>query len=284
MTIQEVLRKTQIFFQEKGMSSARLDAEILLSHALGWDRVSLYSKFDYPMNEAELDRCRQNVRRRIDGEPVAYIVGKKAFYKDDFWVTADVLVPRPETECLVERAVAIFRGHLEDELQIADFGTGSGCIGLSLLRELPRARLLAIDISQKAMEIALKNAEKLQLMDRVDWLCGSVQSISENYAGKFSLIVANPPYIANNDLNLSPAVRKFEPTQALIAEDQGLAEIFTWTRMAMRCLAPAGVFLCEIGNEQKLSVESFFHNNLSGSIVFHKDHAGVDRFFEVKNG
>lgn len=282
MTVQDVLRKTQVFFQGKGFETARLDAEILLSHALGWPRVQLYTKFDYPMSEQELEICRRAVRRRADGEPVAYIVGKRAFYKDDFFVSSDVLIPRPETELIVEKAAEILQSRKDERLHLADFGTGSGCLGLSLLREFPNARLTAVDISEKALQVARKNAEHLGLAERVNWIHADLNVWTS--ADRFDLIAANPPYIDENDRRLQPEVRKYEPRQALIAAGNGLAEIFSWSRAAMKSLKENGPFLCEVGDGQRSEIERFFARESAKEVRFHQDYARIDRFFEIVGG
>ena len=285
MTVQEVLHKTQSFFKTKGFATSRLDAELLISHSLGWERMSLYTKFSYPMNEVELANCREIVRRRTEGEPVAYILGKKGFYKEEFFVTPDVLIPRPETECMVEKIVESFDSE-KQPIKIFDFGTGSGCLGLSLLLEFKEAHLTAIDISAAAIEVAKKNATKLSVENRVEFICSDLSelvNLSDNLSNA-DIIVANPPYIAAGDIRLEESVKRYEPQEALIAENGGLDLVYRWTEQAFQLLAPGGHFYCEIGEGQRHNVEDFLNTKFSGKNLkfeFYQDYSGIDRGFIV---
>lgn len=287
MTIQEVLNRTQKFFKSKGFETARLDAELILSHSLGWPRVQLYTKFDYPMNEEELELCREKVRRRATGEPIAYILEMKSFFNHDFFVNPNVLIPRPDTESLVEKVIETLSDRKEEPLVFADFGVGSGCIGLSLLKEWPAARMIGVDISSEAIEVAKKNAEKLEVSDRVTWVCKSAGELSaQDFSEPLDLIVANPPYIAESDERVLPAVREFEPSTALFSENEGLADPTSWTQKAQELFTAwdkSGSYFCEVGDGQKKDIEGFLNEQgWLSKAKFHKDLAGKDRFFEVQ--
>lgn len=263
MQLKEVLQKTTAFFKEKGIASARLDTELLLARALNWDRIKLYMNYDYPLSAQELDACRALVRRRAQGEPVAYILGSRDFYKSTFHVEPGVLIPRPETESIVEEAVAWVRAQNLSAPAVIDFGCGSGCIGLSILKELPNARLLACDISDKAIEVSARNAEQLGVNERVQFRLGDVATLTQDEVlatfGKVAdVIVANPPYIASADTAVEPGVRKFEPQEALFSGDNGLAHIRAWAHAAEIALRPGGFVMFEIGSDQGKSGEDAF--------------------------
>lgn len=280
MKVQEVLNRTQQFFKTKGFPTARLDAELLLSHSLGWTRVNLYTKFDYPMTEEELNTCREFVKRRSQGEPVAYILEKKAFYNHEFFVNNKVLIPRPDTEALVQRVLDQFAERKEEELRILDLGCGSGCIGLSLLKEMTNATLLAVDLSAEAISVSEINAEKLEVAERCTW---SNQDAADCEEKDFDIIVANPPYIDVDDDRVEKDVRDFEPEMALFAKNNGMLEIERWTQMSLSALNHSGSYFCEFGEGQESEVE-LLSEKMNFDPVFYKDLSGITRGFEVHKG
>lgn len=217
-TIGSILTWTGQYFRDKGVTSPRLDAEVLLSHVLGQDRLYLYVHFDRPLDEAELQAYRQLVRGRADFLPVAYLTGHKEFMGLDFAVTADVLIPRPDTEILVEAALERLTNL--DKPFVVDIGTGSGAIIVSLLAKLPTASGVAVDISPKALAVATANAQRHAVNCRLECMAGDV---FEPVKGRrFDAIVANPPYIPDNDIpGLAPEVRR-EPMLALAGGNDGL--------------------------------------------------------------
>jgi release factor glutamine methyltransferase len=214
----EVLRLSTTYLGDHGSTSARLDSELLCAQALGLRRLDLYLQFDRPLDEQELSAIRELVRRRGKGEPVAYITGQREFYGRGYAVTRDVLVPRPETETLVERALAALRGRTTEGARVADLGTGSGCIAISLAAELPGIEVIATDISAPALEVARSNAERLGVA--VTFAEGSW---ADGLSGHFDLIVSNPPYVTTGELeSVDRDVRDFEPHGALLGGDGGL--------------------------------------------------------------
>jgi release factor glutamine methyltransferase len=249
MILKEILDKTTQFFKDKKIETPRLDAELLLSSALGFTRIELYLKFEKTLNDTELTKCRDFVRRRSTGEPVAYILGKKDFYGLTFDVAPGVLVPRPETELLVDEIVRHFKDRKEESLKILDLGCGTGCISLALLSQLPNAKATLLDISEKAVEISKANAEKLNFSDRVE--------IRMQDAGRcfdatkyFDVIVANPPYIADGDPLVQTSVREFEPGEALFAGPNGTEKISEWFSAYNQQLEKCGIIGFEVGHTQ----------------------------------
>ncbi len=217
-TLIDVLRLSTTYLGEHGSASARLDSELLCAQALGLSRIDLYLQFDRPLDEQELTSIRELVRRRAKGEPVAYITGVRELYGRRFTVTRDVLVPRPETETLVERAVALLRGHADGSPRIADLGTGSGCIAITLAAEVPGMEVVASDISGAALEVARANAQAL------DVAVSFVEcSWADLIGGRYDLVVSNPPYVTTAELEaVDRDVRDFEPHGALLGGDDGL--------------------------------------------------------------
>ncbi len=217
-TLIDVLRLSTTYLGDHGSTSARLDSELLCAQALGLRRIDLYLQFDRPLDEQELTSIRELVRRRGKGEPVAYITGTREFYGRSFRVTPDVLVPRPDSETLVQRAVAFLRDRPGAELRVADLGTGSGCIAVTLGAEVPGMRVLATDVSAAALEVARTNAAALGVP--VEFIeCSWADALE----GDFDLIVSNPPYVTTEEFEaVDRDVRDFEPRGALLAGDDGL--------------------------------------------------------------
>ena len=240
MTIVAVLKLSADYLQKHGSDSSRLDAELLLAHALKVRRLDLYLKFDRLLDEPELAAYRALVARRGKGEPVAYLVGAKEFMGLAFEVTRDVLVPNPDTEVLVQRAVAIAR-EVEAPVRVADVGTGSGCIAISIAHYAPNTEVWASDISPEALEVAGRNVSRHAVVERVHLVRGD---LLEPLSGKFDLVCANLPYVpAGARL---PAEVTAQPAGALYAEDGGAALIWRLLAEAPERLAPGGRVLAEL--------------------------------------
>jgi release factor glutamine methyltransferase len=230
---------TQEFFAKKGVDAPRLTAELLLAHALCCDRVRLYLDFDKPLGDPELARYRELVRRRADGEPTAYLVGRKEFFGRPFRVDPRVLVPRPETELLVEVALAA----LPEGGRALDLCTGSGCIAASLALGRPGARVVATDVSEDALTLARENAAALGAV--VEFATGDLWA-AVHEGDRFDVIVANPPYIPANELaGLSREVRR-EPCIALDGGEDGLAVLRRIVEAAPARLHPGGMLCVEM--------------------------------------
>lgn len=275
----ELLKRSRDWLAERDVPSPRLDAELLLGHVLGLDRLRLYTAFDRPVDPPELERMRGLIRRRAAGEPIAYIVGHKEFYGRDFAVDARVLIPRPDTELLVERALAA----LPAEGLVLDYGVGSGAIGLTLLAERPALKLLAVDVSRDALEVAKQNAAALGVADRAGFVhSDGFARVPERFRGGFAGIVANPPYIPDADRDGLPRdVRDFEPPGALFAGD-GLEHYRRIAAEARAWLQPGGWLGLEVGQGQSDAVAAL----LAGwpELVVTPDLAGIPRVVEACRG
>ncbi len=282
MKLKEVLQKTTQFFQEKGFSTPRLDAEILLCHGLGLRRIDLYLKFDQPLTELETQKCRDLVRRRSTGEPVAYILQEQGFFRRIFHVQPGVLIPRPETELLVEYVLEfILKKSEKKAVSILDLGTGSGCIGLSLAMELPECKVKMVDISKQALDVARINLQKFELQNQVDIEECDAMSVQ----GFFDIIVGNPPYIDENDSRVEKYVRQFEPSTALFAEKQGLQFLKDWSTHHIQNLNPRGLMIFEMGCDQGKIMREHFEKIGFQNVEVIKDYGGLDRFIAgVKHG
>jgi release factor glutamine methyltransferase len=293
MKLKEVLDKTTQFFKDKHIESARFESEIILAHALKLQRIQIYLKYDQPLSDEEMSACRDLVRRRVQGEPVAYIFGEKDFYGYPFKVNSSVLIPRPETEHVVESALEWADGP-DEKFTIVDLGTGSGCIGLTLLKKLTQSQLIAVDISDKALEIAAANAKALEVSDRVRFLkadAGNTEAVIAAVKGftgaeNIQILVSNPPYIGKHDKDIEENVKKFEPDIALFAEQDGLALLQTWSRSYAPYLSDEAIVLMEMGMTQGPAMKSHFQSlGVFQTVDIVKDLAKLDRVIRgVKNG
>lgn len=284
MKLKEVLDKTIKFFQEKGFDTPRLDAELLLAHALKVERIQLYLKFDQPLKDNELTEARELVKRRSLGEPVAYILGEKGFFNSVFKVGPGVLVPRPETEHVVEEAIEWLKKQKDESIVIVDLGCGSGCLGLSIIKEEPRAQLFAVDISDKAIEYSTQNAELLGLKDRSTFIKANadeaevvLSAIKNQGFDKIHVLVSNPPYIGEDDPEVEKNVKAFEPAEALFAGKQGYSKLQAWSKSYLPFLSEPGLMLMEMGYKQGPEMKKYFQDLKFDSVVVRKDFSGHDR-------
>jgi len=236
----------------QGLSrSPRLDAELLVGRVLGCDRIGVYLNHDRPLDPDERAALRSLVVRRSRGEPVAYLLGEREFYGVPLAVDERVLVPRPETELLVDETLSLLGGANPCQL-VADVGTGSGAIAVALAHERPELQVLATDIDPRALQVAHANARRHGLQDRVHLLQGDL--LAPLAPGAVGIVVSNPPYIAERDPAVDPGVRRFEPRAALFAGSDGLAVVRRLVDQAARLLPPGGHLLLEVGATQPPAV------------------------------
>jgi release factor glutamine methyltransferase len=268
----DLLNWTKEHFAAKGIESPRLDAELLLAHALGCDRLRLYVEFEKPVTLEERARFRALVKRRAEERvPVAYLTGVREFWSLPLAVTPDVLIPRPDTETLVE-AVLSRLPNRNAPLAVLDLGTGSGAIALALARELPRAELVASDVSAAALALARKNAEALGLAERVRFALGD--GFGAVAGERFDAIVSNPPYVARADAaGLAPELCH-EPALALFAEGDGAAFLRRIAAEAGRQLRPGGLLALELAPAQAADVTQCLAAAGFGELAEHRDLAG----------
>lgn len=248
-TLLKLLRWTTDYFDSKGIDNPRLDAELLLAHTLNLDRVGLYLNYDRPLLAAELETIRPLVKRRGQREPLQYLLGVTEFWSLEFKVSPAVLIPRADTEILVEEALA----RAGSEGQLLDVGTGSGAVVISLASELSNWQMTGLDISPEALAIARENIEINQVADRVQLLEGDLAELPTQ---EYDLIVSNPPYIAQREWDeLMPEVRCFEPQLALLAKNDGLECYQQLAVQAPSRLKTGGWLLVEIGYQQAEAVK-----------------------------
>ncbi len=281
MKIKDVFEKSVQFFKDKKIETARLDTELLISHVLKIERLQIYLKYDQPLSEVEIQACRDVVRRRAVGEPVAYITEEKGFYGEIFKVGSGVLIPRPETELVVEEALGFIKNNSLQNPKVLDLGAGSGCIGFSILKNCETARLVSVEKSSKAFEYLRQNQQGLGLQDRSELFLEDVLKF-EYAAGKFDIVVANPPYISSDDKLVEEMVKKFEPAEALFSEKNGYGALYDWSAKFKTYLKSPGLMLFEGGHEQGASLlEHFKQLNCFSELMVLKDLSGLDRVIKA---
>jgi len=267
----EVLRLSAGYLSEHGSPTPRLDAELLVGHALGLPRIELYTNFDRPLDEPELAACRALLERRGRREPVAYILGRWGFHGLDLAVDGRVLVPRPETEVLVERCLALLEG--VQAPRFADVGTGSGAIALAVKSARPDASVTATDVSADALAVARENATALGLeieLAETDLLAG--------VEGRFAVIASNPPYIGEAEMAaLEPEVSEYEPRLATVAGPAGTEVLERLAAAAAAALEAGGSLVVECGAGQAEAVRGLMAAAGAGETTAEPDLAGIDR-------
>ncbi len=268
-TVLELLQWTTSYFTEKGIETARLDAECLLAHALGQPRLGLYLEFEKPASPDERARFRELVTRRADERvPVAQLLGTKEFWSLPLEITPDVLVPRPDTETLVEATLQGLAGKGE-EPSILDLGTGSGAVALALAKEFPKAAVVAVDRSAAALAVAERNAEKLELSERIEFLLGDL--FAPVAGRRFDAVVSNPPYLAEAEAQgLAPELAH-EPKEALFAGPLGTEVLERIADEAEAFLAPGGWLAVELAPAQAETVGQWLGQRGFEQVQVHRD-------------
>jgi len=274
-SVLEIIQKTSEFFGGRGVESPRLNAELLIGHALGLKRMQLYLQFERILVEPELEKIRPLVRRRSQREPLQYIIGTMEFGGVSLKVDKRALIPRPETELLVEMIAAL---NLSPTARVLDLGTGSGAIALALAKAMPQATVTAVDSSADALALAKENVERAELTARVALVEGNWYSALPP-GGQFDLIVANPPYLsAAERVEAAPEVREFEPVSALVADEGGLADLRLIVESAPEFLAPAGLLALETGIAQHAALAAIVSRCGFSKSESRRDLTGRDRF------
>ena len=273
MNIENILNEGINILQKNKIANPQLDSEILLSNSIKRDKKHIILNPKEILNSEQLGKFKSLIERRKKGEPIAYLINKKEFWKDEFFVNKDVLIPRPDTELIIEQVLKIYSK--EEQLQALDIGTGSGCILLSILKERPNFYGTGIDISKKSINVSKLNAKQLNLTSRVKFFHSSVDNFK---IGKYDLIVSNPPYIELFNLKyLEKDVINFEPRLALSGGFDGFSEIRKVINRASSLIKKNGKFILEIGFNQKnkvmkiLKEEGFYINKAI------KDYGNNDR-------
>jgi release factor glutamine methyltransferase len=281
-TVRRLLEWTPGFLQKKGLDQPRLSAELLLAHVLNVPRIKLYTDFDRVLDEKSLATYRELIRRAVEDEPIAYLTGKAHFFSLEFTVTRDVLIPRPDTETLVENVLQTVRHQSGlESARVLDLCTGSGCIAAAIAKNLKASTVVAIDISEPAVQVAKKNIAQLGLSDRVIVELGDLYDPISRLVDPrpFDLIVANPPYIPTNQLEtLDKSVRNFEPLSALDGGIDGLIFHRRILEKATDHLTPTGRVFLEIAFDQgPAALEMAAHYDAFDEVRLLKDYSGHDR-------
>ncbi len=249
-----LLEKSRAYLENKKIEGSRLSVELLLAHALGCERIQLYTTFDQPVPELVLARFRELVKLRAQQVPVGYLTGRAYFYSLEFRVTPAVLIPRPETELLVEQVINICRTSHFANPGILEIGTGSGCVAIALGENLPHAELVATDICASALAVAKDNAQSHELSGRIRFAQGDLfEALNDQTfpSSGFDFIVSNPPYISREEIpDLAAEVREYEPRVALLAGDEAFGVHRRIVEGAEGYLAKQGKLLMEVGHEQ----------------------------------
>ena len=294
MQVKDLFRQAVQRLKDAGIPGAELEATLLLAHQMEVDKVTVYLSDQDTLSSTKLELFEDLLNRRLKREPLAYILGSKEFWSLEFNVTKDVLIPRPETEFLVETVLQVFKYEASSpnsSFTILDLGTGSGVIAIVLAREIQSAGVLAIDYSEAALQVAVKNAAKHGVSDRVHFL-NSDWFAAIKSGEKFDLVVSNPPYVAREILDkpcgnspdaLEPEVVGHEPRMALDGGLQGLQSIIQISDKLLSFLKPGGWFFMEIGADQAAEVVNHFNGIAEfGCIKVYEDYAGLPRVFQAR--
>lgn len=276
ITVLEVIKLSTEYLQKKGVESPRANAEILLAEILKCKRLELYLAFDKPLAENEVQIYREAIRKRGLRIPLQYIVGNVEFYGLNLIVNENVLIPRPETELLVEKIIN--ESDKSAYLKILDIGVGSGNISLAIIKNLPNSKVVAIDISEAALAVAKQNAELNSLQDKVEYRLFDIMNDDLHTLGKFDLIISNPPYVSGKDFEtLEPELKIHEPKIALSDNSDGLSFYKRIIEVSDQILNKPGKIYFELGIDQSAQVQKYFEEINFNNIKITKDYSGIDR-------
>ena len=284
-TIQKLLNWVTEYLTSKGIESPRLSSELLLSNVLELKRIDLYTQFDKQVPQDQLDKLHELVKCAGLYEPVAYLTGKTEFYSLELNITADCMIPRPETELLVQRAIEFLRTRSGVQY-VCDLCTGSGCIAVAIAKNFPDARITATDISAASLEVADRNIEKHRLKEQVRLLCGDLFEpiIKQLDVSHFDLIVCNPPYVSTSEYeNLDKNIKDYEPQSALLAGEDGMDIYRRIIEKVDDFLQPGAALMLEIGYAQGSAVRELLEQTSTfGKIKIEKDFHDNDRIVIAK--
>ena len=276
LTILNAVELSSEYLLKKGVDDPRINAEILLASILNCKRMDLYLKFDQPLKDDEVSKYRELIKRRGLREPLQYIIGKVEFYGLELIVNENVLIPRPETELLVEEIIQ--RTNKNNELKILDIGTGSGNIAIALYNNLPNANIVSIDISSEAIKVAEQNATLNNINGKLSFQNVDVQDFKIALDAKFDIIVSNPPYISINDYSaLEKELLEHEPKIALTDNNDGYSFYENISALSKNLLLVGGKLYFELGINQVERVKASMLGNGFDNIAIRKDYAGIDR-------
>jgi release factor glutamine methyltransferase len=283
MKILKALEQAESVFKKERLATPRLDAEVLLSHTTGKDRTFLYKNFDRVLSDEEQKLFLSYVERRLNREPVAYLTGKKEFWSLELEVNRKVLIPRPDTEVVVEETLRIAKELGKRNIRILDVGTGSGAICIALASEIADSSIVTTDTSVDALRIAKKNAESYGLEKRILLTCAN---LFEPLSGKFDIVVSNPPYISEGEFESLPEeIKRFEPKEALVSGSDGTEYHREIIMRAAGVLKKGGFLVMEIGSGQKTAIERMIRDKKEYSdIVFRRDYGGIERVVSARTG
>lgn len=287
-TVGRLIASTRTYLESRGVEDARLCAELLLAHVLSCRRIELYARFDAVPGDAQRAQYRELVRAAGEHRPIAYLVGVKEFYSLDFIVTPDVLIPRPETELLVERVLEACRACADagvERPQVLDVGTGSGCVAITVCKRVPKAHVVATDISREALAVAAANAEKHGVAGRLRLCQADMLDLPADAVpgGGYDMVASNPPYVAETQRDTLPEnVRKYEPAAALFGGPDGLDAFRRIAGSVRKVLKPGGRVMVEVGMNQADAAEEILvrQGGLAAAGRF-RDMGGIERVIEL---
>lgn len=275
-TVLEIIKLSTTYLEEKGIESPRTNVELILSYVLKCKRLDLYLSFDKPLHEVELQIVRNYLKRRGNREPLQYILGSVEFYGLEFIVNPDVLIPRPETEMLVENIVNSYSS--ESKINILDIGTGSGIIAVCLAKYFPGSKIIAIDNSEKALSVAKKNAENNKVDDQIEYRKIDISNGKNVFLKEFDIVVSNPPYISLNEYEkLEPELKVYEPKNSLTDYGDGLKFYKLISAAAKIILKDHGKLYFEIGIDQYKDVKDILLKENFINIDIKKDYLDIER-------
>jgi len=276
LTVLESLKLSAEYLEKKGIESPRLNAELLLADILKCKRLDLYLKYDQPLNEDELNKYREYLSRRGKNEPLQYIIGKADFFGLEFKVNPSVLIPRPETEILVDTIINLEKQ--KNDLIILDIGTGSGNIAISLALNLPQSKIIALDISKEALSVAKENAEIYNASNQIEFVRKNILDEFSLNDLMFDVIVSNPPYVGIQDYkNLQKEIVEYEPRIAVTDDEDGLKFFRKIIHLSIKHLKHHGKLFFEIGMGQSNVVYDMMKNSGLYDIQIIKDYQNIDR-------